>query len=227
MRNREASPVRWQRFGLESRRLTALVLVLALLIACTAQQPEDGPVGPVYRSERGFTIVLPPQWFVVNQLELGGKENPLGTDNPRIRSLFTAEGLKALKEKAHSGGVELFLNLETSDETFMESINIQTAPGRVAVEDSDVVPACAETEKKLAALYGNPVKMDECKALKIRRMPAFFMEYHVDNLALAHAQYLIQLKANVYVVMTLTCRPKNLPKLRPEFDAIAASFRAT
>jgi hypothetical protein len=51
MRNREAFPVRLQRFGLESRRLTALVLVFTLLIACTAQQPEDAPVGPVYRSE--------------------------------------------------------------------------------------------------------------------------------------------------------------------------------
>jgi hypothetical protein len=213
-----------QRCGLVLCGFPAFMFAAALLLSCTAQQPEGVPV---YRSERGFAIGLPAQWLAVNPLELGGKENPLGTHNPQIRGLFTAEGLKALKEKALSGGVELFVNLETSDETFMESINIQVAPGSVVVEDSDVVPACAETEKSLAALYGNPVKMDACKALKIRRIPAFFMEYRVEKLALAHAQYLIQLKADRYVVMTLTCRPKNLPKLRPEFDAIAASFRAT
>ena len=224
MSNRQASHVPIQRCGLVLRGFPALMLAAALLLSCTAPQPEGGPV---YRSERGYSLELPAQWIVVNQLDIGGRENPIGTDNPRIRGLFTAEGLKALKEKALSGGVELFVNLETSDETFMESINVQMAPGSVAVEDSDAVPACAETEKRLAALYGNPVKMDACKALKIQRMPAFFMEYQVENLALAHAQYLIQLKANFYVVMTLTCRPKNLPKLRPEFDVIAASFRAT
>jgi hypothetical protein len=118
------------------------------------------------------------------------------------------------------------VNLETSDETFIESINVQSARGSIAIEDSDAVPACAETEKRLVALYGKPVKMSACKVIRIQHMPAVFMEYRVERLALAHAQYLIQLKTDRYVIMTLTCRPKNLPKLRPELDAIAASFRA-
>jgi hypothetical protein len=211
-----------QGYSLTSRCLTVLMLA-ALLFSCTAPQPEGGPV---YRSEHGFTIALPSQWLAVNQLEIGGKENPIGTDNPRIRNLFTAEGIKALKEKARSGGIELFVNLETSDETFIESINVQSARGSIAIEDSDAVPACAETEKRLVALYGKPVKMSACKVIRIQHMPAVFMEYRVERLALAHAQYLIQLKTDRYVIMTLTCRPKNLPKLRPELDAIAASFRA-
>lgn len=213
-----------QRYGPASFRLAMILLAAAFFFSCTSPQPEDGPV---YRSEHGFTIALPSQWFVVNQLDIGGKENTIGTDNPRIRSLFSAEGLKTLKEKVLSGGVELFVNLETSDETFIESINVQVAPGNIGIDESDAVPACAETEKRLAALYSKPVKMSECKVLKIRRMPSFFMEYQVEEPALAHAQYLIQLKTDRYVVMTLTCRPKNLPRLRPEFDSIAASFRAT
>lgn len=168
-----------------------------------------------------------PQWLVVNRLDVGEKENPIATDNPRIRSLFTADVLKALKEKARASGVELFLNLETSDETFIESINVQTARGSIAAEESDVGHACAETEKRLTALYGNPVKISACKALKIRRMPALYMEYQVEKPAMAHIQYLVQLKPDRYTVMTLTCRPANLSKLRPEFDAIIASFRPT
>jgi hypothetical protein len=223
MKIRKASPVPLQHNGLTSCCLTALMLAV-LLFSCTASQPEGGPV---YRSEHGFTIVLPSQWLAVDQLEIGGKENPLGTDNPRIRNLFTAEGIKALKEKARSGGIELFVNLETSDEAFIESINVQSARGSIAIEQSDAVPACAETEKRLTTLYGKPVKMTACNILKIQRMPAVFMAYQVEKLALAHAQYLIQLKTDRYVVMTRTCRPKNLPKLRPEFDAIVASLRAT
>ena len=224
MRIRKAFPVPLQRCGLTSRSLIALMIVAGLLLSCTASQPENGPV---YRSEHGFTIALPSQWLAVNQLEIGSKENPIGTDNPRIRNLFTAEGIKALKEKARSGGIELFVNLETSDETFIESINVQAARGSIVVDQSDVVPACAETEKRLTTLYGKPVTMSACKILKIQRMPAVFMEYQVERLALAHVQYLIQLKTDRYVVMTLTCRPQSLSKLRPEFDAIVASFRAT
>jgi len=125
------------------------------------------------------------------------------------------------------GGIELFVNLETSDEAFTESINVQSARGSIAIEQSDAVPACAETEKRLTTLYGKPVKMTACNVVKIQRMPAVFMEYQVEKLSLAHAQYLIQLKTDRYVIMTLTCRPKNLPGLRPQFDAIVASIRAT
>ncbi len=131
-----------------------------------------------------------------------------------------------MKEKALASGVELFINLETSDEVFIESINVQTVRGSIAYEESDVGHACAETEKRLTALYGIPVRIAVCKALKIRRMPSVYMEYEVQKPNMAHIQYLIQLRTDRYVVMTLTCRPANLPKLRPEFDTIVASFRA-
>jgi hypothetical protein len=224
MKTRAAHPFRLKCCGLALRPFTTLLIVAALFVSCTSPQPEDGPA---YRSEQGYSIGLPAQWLVVNRLDAGEKENPIATDNPRIRSLFTAEVLKALREKARASGVDLFLNLETSDETFIESINVQTARGSIAVEESDVGHACAETEKRLTALYGNPVKISACKALKIRRMPALYMEYQVEKPAMAHIQYLIQLKTDRYTVMTLTCRPANLSRLRPEFDAIVASFRPT
>ncbi len=132
-----------------------------------------------------------------------------------------------MKEKALTNGVELFVNLETSDEALIESINVQAARGSIVIEESDIGPACAETERRLTALYGQPVKMSACKVLKIRRLPAIYLEYGVEKPALAHAQYLIQLKPESYIVMTLTCRPANLPRLRQELDAIVASFRPT
>jgi hypothetical protein len=183
--------------------------------------------GPVYRSERGFTIGLSSQWLVVHRLDIGGKENPIGTDNLRIRSLFTADVLSNLKEKALTNGVELFVNLETSDDALIESINVQAARGNIAIEESEMAPACGETATRLTSLYGQPVKMSACKALKIQRMPAIYLEYGVEKPSLAHAQYLIQLKSDHYIVMTLTCRPANLPRLRQELDAIVASFRPT
>lgn len=204
------------------RCLTVLVLAAALVLSCTSSQTADGPV---YRSERGFTITLSPQWLVVHRLDIGGKENPIGTDSQRIRNLFTPDVLNGLKEKALANGVELFVNLETSDEALIESINVQAARGSIAIEESNMAPACAETEKRLTALYGQPVKMSACKALKIHRLPAIYLEYGVEKPALAHAQYLIQLKPDHYIVMTLTCRPANLPRLRQELDAIVASFR--
>jgi len=207
-----------------SCRLLVLALAVALALSCTSPQTADGPV---YRSERGFTITLSPQWLVVHRLDIGGKENPIGTDNQRIRSLFTAELLSGLKEKALANGVEVFVNLETSDEALIESINVQAARGSIAIEESDMAPACAETERRLTALYGQPVKMSACKILKIRRLPSIYLEYGVEKPALAHAQYLIQLKPDHYIVMTLTCRPANLPRLRQELDAIVASFRPT
>ncbi|MGE5855002.1 MAG: hypothetical protein ACM34C_00430 [Syntrophaceae bacterium] len=197
-------------------------LAAALALSCTSPQTSDGPV---YRSERGFTITLSPQWLVVHRLDIDGKENPIGTGNQRIRSLFTADVLNGLKEKALANGVELFVNLETSDEALIESINVQAARGNIAIEESEMTPACAETEKRLTALYGQPVKMSACKALKIRRLPSICLEYGVEKPALAHAQYLIQLKPDHYIVMTLTCRPANLPRLRQELDAIVSSFR--
>ncbi len=207
-----------------SCRLLVLALAVALALSCTSPETSDGPV---YRSERGFTITLSPQWLVVHRLDIGGKENPIGTDNQRIRSLFTADVLNGLKEKALANGVELFVNLETSDEALIESINVQAARGSIAIEESDMAPACAETERRLAALYGQPVKMSACKALKIRRLPSIYLEYGVEKPALAHAQYMIQLKPDHYIVMTLTCRPANLSRLRQELDAIVASFRPT
>jgi hypothetical protein len=196
-----------------------LTFASALLLSCTSPQTADGPV---YRSERGFTIGLSPQWLVVHRLDIGAKENPIGTDNLRIRSLFTADVLSGLK--ALTNGVELFVNFETSDESLIESINVRW-PGDIAIEESDVAPACAETEKRLAALYGQPVKMSACRVLQLRRMPSVYLEYGVERPALAHAQYLIQLKPDHYIVMTLTCRPANLPRLRQDLDTIVASFR--
>ncbi len=219
MNIRRISPV-----PLRPCRLIALIFAAALLLSCTSPQTADGPV---YRSERGFTIELSPQWLVVHRLEIGGKESAIGTDNLRIRSLFTADVLNGLKEKALTNGVELFVNLETSDESLIESINVQAARGSIAIEESDVAPACAETEKRLTALYGQPVKMSACKVLQIRRMPFIYLEYGVEKPALAHAQYLIQLKPDHYIVMTLTCRPANLPRLRQELDTIVASFHPT
>jgi hypothetical protein len=198
-----------------------LILAAALLPACTPPQTADVPV---YRSERGFTIALSPQWLVVHRLDLG-KENPIGTDNLRVRRLFTMDILRGLKEKALANGVELFVNLDTSDEVLIESINVQAARGSIVIEESDAAAACAETEKRLTALYGQPVKMNSCRVLKIRRLPSIYLEYGVEKPALAHAQYLIQLKPDYYIVMTLTCRPANLPRLRQELDAIVASFR--
>ncbi len=224
MNIRMAFAVPLQSCSLNVRRLMVLILAAALLLSCTSPQTADGPV---YRSERGFTIGLSPQWLVVHRLDIGGKENPIGTDNLRIRSLFTADVLSGLKEKALTNGVELFVNLETSDESLIESINVQAARGSIAIEESDVGPACAETEKRLTALYGQPVKMSACKVLQLRRMPSVYLEYGVERPALAHAQYLIQLKPDHYIVMTLTCRPANLPRLRQELDTIVASFRPT
>jgi hypothetical protein len=224
MNIRMAIAVSLQSCSLSLRRLIVLTFASALLLSCTSPQSADGPV---YRSERGFTIGLSPQWLVVHRLDIGGKENPIGTDNLRVRSLFTAEVLSGLKEKALTNGVELFVNLETSDESLIESINVQAARGSIAIEERDVVPACAETEKRLTALYGQPVKMSACKLFQIRRLPSIYLEYGVEKPALAHAQYLIQLKPDSYIVMTLTCRPANLPKLRQELDAIVASFRPT
>lgn len=224
MKTRVASPFVFTCCGQELRLLTALLIAVALFVSCTSPQPEDGPV---YRSEQGYSIGLSPQWLVVSRLEARQKEIPVTTDNPRIRSLFTPEILKALNEKARASGVELFLNLETSDETFIESINVQTARGSIAGDESEVGHACAETERQLSALYREPVRISTCKAFKTRRMPAILMEYHVEKPALAYVQYLIQLRTDRYTVMTLTCRPANLPKLRPEFDSIAASFRPT
>ena len=224
MHIRMISPVSSRWCGLAACRLIALMLAAMLALSCTSPQTADGPV---YRSERGFTITLSPQWLVVHRLDIGGKENPIGTDNQRIRSLFTADVLNGLKEKALANGVELFVNLETSDEALIESINVQAARGSIAIEESDMAPACAETERRLTALYGQPVKMSACKALKIRRLPSIYLEYGVEKPALAHAQYMIQLKPDHYIVMTLTCRPANLPRLRQELDAIVASFRTT
>ncbi len=224
MRIRKTPHAPCQRYSFVSCRLSALMLAAALLLGCTAPQTDDGPL---YRSERGYAIVLPPQWLVVNRLEIADRENPIGTDNARIRGLFTAQVLSVLKEKALASGVELFVNLETSDEVFIESINVQTVSGSIAYEEGDVGHACAETEKRLTALYGNPVRISVCKALKVRRMPSLYMEYEVQKPNMAHIQYLIQLRTDRYVVMTLTCRPANLSRLRPEFDAIVASFRAT
>jgi hypothetical protein len=205
-------------------RIIVPLLAAALLCSCTSPQTADGPV---YSSERGFTIGLSPQWLVVHRLDIGGKENPIGTDNQRTRSLFTSDVLGGLKVKALANGVELFVNLETSDEALIESINVQAARGSIAIEERDVVPACAETEKRLTALYGQPVKMSACNVFQIRRLPSIYLEYGVEKPALAHAQYLIQLKPDSYIVMTLTCRPANLPRLRQELDAIVASFRPT
>jgi len=224
MNIRMAIAVSLQSCSLSLRRLIVLTFASALLLSCTSPQSADGPV---YRSERGFTIGLSPQWLVVHRLDIGGKENPIGTDILRVRSLFTAEVLSGLKEKALTNGVELFVNLETSDESLIESINVQAARGSIAIEERDVVPACAETEKRLTALYGQPVKMSACKVFQIRRLPSIYLEYGVQKPALAHAQYLIQLKPDSYIVMTLTCRPANLPRLRQELDAIVASFRPT
>jgi hypothetical protein len=224
MNIRLAIAVSLQSCSLSLRRLIVLTFASALLLSCTSPQSADGPV---YRSERGFTIGLSPQWLIVHRLDIGGKENPIGTDNLRVRSLFTAEVLSGLKEKALANGVELFVNVDTSDEVLIESINVQAARGSIAIEERDVVPACAETEKRLTALYGQPVKMGACKVFQIRRLPSIYLEYGVQKPALAHAQYLIQLKPDSYIVMTLTCRPANLPRLRQELDAIVASFRPT
>lgn len=222
MGTRMIFPVLLRSCGLAMRRLVALMLAAALVLSCTSPQTADGPV---YRSERGFAVSLSPQWLVVHRLDIGGKENPIGTDNRRIRNLFTPDVLNGLKEKALANGVELFVNLETSDEALIESINVQAARGSITLEESDMAFACAETEKRLTALYGQPVKMSACKALKIQRLPSIHLEYGVEKPALAHAQYLIQLKPDHYIVMTLTCRPANLPRLRQELDAIVASFR--
>jgi hypothetical protein len=224
MKTRKASPLRFKYCGLALRLFITLLTVAAPFVSCTSPQPADAPV---YRSERGFSIELPSRWLVVHRLDLGGKENPIGTDNLRIRSLFTADVLNALKEKAFVNDVELFVNLETSDEALIESINVQAARGSIAIEESDIAPACSETEKKLAGLYGHPVKMSACKVIKIRRLPSIYLEYGVEKPALSHAQYLIQLKPDHYIVMTLTCRPANLPRLREELDTIVASFRPT
>ena len=224
MKNRMASQVPVKPCARPVRCLTALALAAALFLSCTSPQTADGPV---YRSERGFTIGLPSRWLVVHRMDIRGKENPIRTDNLRIRNLFTSDVLNGLKDKALANGVELFVNLETSDESLIESINIQAARGSIALEESDIAPACAETEKRLAALYGQPVKMSACKVLQIRRMPSIYLEYGVEKPALAHAQYLIQLKSDHYIVMTLTCRPANLPGLRQELDTIVASFRPT
>jgi len=224
MNNRMAFPVPLQWGRLKVSRIIVPLLAAALLCSCTSPQTADGPV---YRSERGFTIGLSPQWLVVHRLDIGGKENPIGTDNQRTRSLFTSDVLGGLKVKALANGVELFVNLETSDEALIESINVQAARGSIAIEERDVVPACAETEKRLTALYGQPVKMSACNVFQIRRLPSIYLEYGVEKPALAHAQYLIQLKPDSYIVMTLTCRPANLPRLRQELDAIVASFRPT
>ena len=190
MDTRMISPVPSRLCSLAMRRLVALMLAAALVLSCTSPQTADGPV---YRSERGFTVSLSPQWLVVHRLDIGGKENPIGTDNRRIRNLFTPDVLNGLKEKALANGVELFVNLETSDEALIESINVQAARGSITLEESDMAFACAETEKRLAALYGQPVKMSACKALKIQRLPSIHLEYGVEKPALAHAQYLIQL----------------------------------
>ena len=96
MKTRAAQPFLFKCCGLALHLFTTLLIVAALFVSCTSLQPEDGPV---YRSEQGYSIGLPPQWLVVSRLAVGEKENPIATDNPRIRSLFTAEVLKALKEK--------------------------------------------------------------------------------------------------------------------------------
>lgn len=180
--------------------------------------------GETHQSSFGFSINIPPHWLIMSGEEI--KKNP---------DLFNFGGeafkntdknfLQQIKNQVAQGKAEVYFNQKTSDNYFLDNINVSKSIGRVPQNNSEMKKDCDNLPSEFAKIFGKPVKFYSCELRKISGLNAFYIEYDglIENTR--GIAYVIQFTQNVTIIFTLTCKNKIVNVMRKEFDDIIATVK--
>jgi len=133
--------------------------------------------------------------------------------------------LQQIKTQVAQGKLEFYFNKNTSDNYFMDNINVNKGIGQIPQNNSEMKKECDNLPSQFAKMFGKPIKFYSCELRKISGLNAVYLEYDgiVENTR--GIAYVIQFTQNVTITFTLTCKNKIVNVMRKEFDDIIASVK--
>ena len=163
--------------------------------------------GETYQSPFGFSINIPPHWLVMSGEEI--KKNPDLSDFDKKAFKNVDENfLQQIKTQVAQGKLEIYFNKNTSDNYFMDNINVNKGIGQIPQNNSEMKNECENLPSQFAEMFGKPIKFYSCEFRKISGLNAVYLEYDgiVENTR--GIAYVIQFTENVTTTFTLTCKNK-------------------
>ena len=180
--------------------------------------------GETYQSFFGFSINIPPHWLIMSGEEI--KKNPdlFDFDQGAFKNA-DKNFLQQIKNHVVQGKAELYFNKKTSDNYFLDNINVYKEIRRIPQNNSEMKKECDNLPSEFAKIFGKPVKIYSCELRKISGLNAIYIEYDGLMENTRGIAYTIQFTQNVVIAFTLTCKNKIVNLIREEFDNIIASVK--
>ncbi len=168
-----------------------------------------------YESGFGFTVDLPSHWHVMNRESLKGNPSQTGSLQGIDKNV-----LKKNKPAIADGKAELYYD------DLYDLIYVQRDRGGMKPYKTLEKHICNKKllQKTLSKSFGRPVHIYACRVVRVSNYDAVYMDFDGAQPGTRSLQYQIWKPANDTVILTLTARNKNLPKLRDEFTAMIYSL---
>ncbi len=178
-----------------------------------------------FTSAFGYSASVPDHWRILTRDDVKDRSGQvdLGAD-PEMKK-FNPQTISAVQRNLASGNVEVFFNMQTSNSSFSDNINVMRSQGRVPVSKQEGQQACAEAKSGLPAVIGRPVDLHDCGYRKINGADALYINMTVSGAPYRSVQYMLKGSNGKNLLFTLTATHGNYSALKREFDAIINSVR--
>ena len=198
------------------------VLFIAFLLVTFAPQSHAETV----RSSFGFTIDVPSHWLVVTQQEIqdnatrfeeASTGGALGSIDPQL--------MQQVVDQVKDGSVEIYLNQDTSDDTFTDNVIIMKQSNRIFEDKTYLATLCAALPPQLSQAYGKTVEVYQCDARGLNGRTALYLEFDGAVEGTRSMQHQIEKSPTATIVITATAKDKTLGQTRADFNSMMQSVK--
>ena len=195
-----------------------IVIIIIFLLSATLVYSD------YYHSEFGFSIDIPSHWLIISQKELQDNSDLLDLNNPKMANI-NKDLLDEFMVAVQSGRVEVYLNLETNDNTFIDNINCMKQFGQIPNKQEEIDELKSLLPAQFSEYFGRNVGLYVCELKEVNEFKALHLEFDGAIEGTSNIQYMIQKSNSVMLMITATFKNSNGDKIKKEFEKIIQSIK--
>lgn len=166
----------------------------------------------------GVSLPLPSHWRLLTNAELAAVD-AVETEAESVNER------EQLSDNVKGGNLELILNTQKPKvgQVSYSNITLIQTKDQVPEAAAQIKSTCGALPSLLSKTLQRKVVLNQCEGLNLQGYPALLLTYAGDTEPSQIVQYMVQLKQNLSLVITLTYLETN-PETRQEFETAIRSL---
>ena len=132
--------------------------------------------------------------------------------------------MQQVVDQVKDGSVEIYLNQDTSDDTFTDNVIIMQRSNRIFEDKTYLAMLCDALPFKLSQAYGKTVRLYHCDARGLNGRTALYLEFDGAVQGTRSFQYQIEKSPTATIVITATATDTTLGQTRSDFNGMMRSL---